>query len=365
MPRSVRLALLRSLYGTLSVYVGGVIATLSVSIILAVRIGTPLFYVWAALELLNAAARLPVLLACRRAIARGEPGPVNAYVILSLFWASGVGFGALIAMNSQDWIAALVACVSSAAMLGGICFRYYTTPRLVIAMLMAMFLPVAVACLLSGEAVLLVTALLIPIYVVAMAGAALTLNRTVVKVLCAEREERRRARLDPLTGLGNRTAVSEAFARLPADQPLACFYLDLDGFKRVNDTLGHQAGDRLLIMVAKRLRGATPANAILARPGGDEFLILCRCADASEAAQIGDRLVAAIAGQPYIIEEQGVFIGASVGAALRAQHSFEGLVAAADDALYRAKASAEFGCIVANEAAPDEQLEPPILRAFG
>lgn len=365
MPRSVRLALLRGLYGTLSVYVGGVIATLSVSIILAVRIGTPLFYVWAALELLNASARLPVLLACRRAVARGEPGPVNAYVVLSLIWAAGVGFGAFIAVNSQDWIAALVACVSSAAMLGGICFRYYVAPRLVIAMLVAMSLPAAAACLLSGEAVLLVTALLIPIYVVAMAGAALTLNRTVVKVLCAEREERRRARLDPLTGLSNRTGVSEAFARLPADQPLACFYLDLDGFKRVNDTLGHQAGDRLLIMVAERLRGAVPADSTLARPGGDEFLALCPCADASEAARLGDCLVAAIAGQPYIIEGQGVFIGASAGAALRGGHSFEQLIAAADDALYRAKANAGFGCVVAGVPAVPARPQPALLRACG
>lgn len=319
-----------------------------------------------AFELTVAVARFPVLMACRRAIARGEPGPGELYAILSLLWASGMGFGAFIAVQSQDWIAALAACVPPAAMLGGICMRYYATPRLVVAMLMVMAVPSAAACILSGETVLVVSGLLIPIYVVAMSGAAFCLHETVVKSLCAEREQRDRALRDPLTGLNNRTGFAEAFAELPADAPVACFYIDLDGFKRVNDTLGHQAGDNVLILVAERLRLAAPVGAILARPGGDEFLAVLRCSEAADAARLGDLLVAAIAGEPYIVEGQGVFIGASAGAALRVGHDCDALIADADDALYRAKADAAAACVVAGK--PQRAARPAqakAARAYG
>lgn len=370
LPAAVRLSLLQSLYGTLPLYFGGVVATLSVAIILALRIDTPAFYLWAALELIVAVVRLHVLFACRRAARAGRPGPAGLYAGLSLLWASGVGFGAFIAVDSGDWLAAMAACVSSAAMLGGICFRYFAAPRLVCAMLLAMALPAAAACLLSGETVLIVSGLLMPIYVAAMTSAAWRLNAMMVKALCAERAERHRASHDSLTGLLNRDGFAQAVAERPAGAALACYFVDLDGFKRINDTLGHRAGDELLAIVAQRLRQVTGDEAILARPGGDEFLAIVPCHAREDAQRRGDAIVSALAGMPYLVGDQGVFIGASVGAALRSDQGepLDALIAAADDALYRAKATGTPSCMVAGheEAAREaEASEAPLKVAHG
>lgn len=370
LPAPVRLALLKSLYGTLAIYVGGVVTTLSVAVILAIRIGTPAFYFWAAFELVISVVRFQVMRECRRAIRNGRPGPFATYAILSLLWAAGIGFGSFIALLSGDWIAAIVACVSSAAMLGGICFRYFALPRLAAAMLMAMGLPMVVACLMSGEPVLLIAVIEIPLYIVAMSSGARIMKRMMVRALCAELDESRRARHDPLTGLLNRAGLAEAYAERAANAPLTCYFVDLDGFKGVNDRLGHAAGDRLLAMIADRLRAAALPGDIHARLGGDEFLIVTpgRGRDAARAG--GQAIAQIVADQPYLVEGQGVFIGASVGAALRPDHaeSLDDLIAAADIALYEAKVCPDTACVVSGdrrEAAEKAPALPPLRLAHG
>jgi len=93
-----------------------------------------------------------------------------------------------------------------------------------------------------------------------------------------QRELRHQALHDPLTGLGNRALLrdemDQALVVQPGPAPCGLLLLDLDGFKAVNDTLGHPAGDELLFQVAQRLRAVTPADAALVRLGGDEFAVL-------------------------------------------------------------------------------------------
>ncbi len=117
---------------------------------------------------------------------------------------------------------------------------------------------------------------------------------------------------------------------------LALLYLDLDGFKAVNDCLGHAAGDALLVQVAGRIGAVIPEEWCAARLGGDEFVVLAGGARAHEAAAVAARLIEAVKA-PYDI---GIGVGLSVGIGWAVPGmTREALLAEADAALYRAKAA--------------------------
>ncbi|WP_124338666.1 GGDEF/EAL domain-containing response regulator [Pseudomonas chlororaphis] len=152
------------------------------------------------------------------------------------------------------------------------------------------------------------------------------------------------ARTDSLTGLANRATLIErlhqafAAARRGAS-PFAMFYLDLDHFKRINDTLGHPIGDLLLQEVSRRIRACTRENDVVARLGGDEFAILQLNVDeathcAALATKIRDTLVL-----PYSLEGNEVRISVSIGISLYSPQtlSADSLMAQSDMALYRSK----------------------------
>jgi diguanylate cyclase (GGDEF)-like protein/PAS domain S-box-containing protein len=151
---------------------------------------------------------------------------------------------------------------------------------------------------------------------------------------------------DPLTGLPNRLMVEQeldlALARARrSGGAAALMFVDLDDFKDVNDRLGHAAGDRLLSAVAARLRGVLRATDVLARQGGDEFLVLL--ADlADEAAlaaeSVGAKLLEAL-GEPFVVADTEVRTGASIGISLYPADAAdtEALMRHADAAMYQAK----------------------------
>lgn len=165
-------------------------------------------------------------------------------------------------------------------------------------------------------------------------------------------EERRRsaeiahlASHDALTGLANRwlfqhhlgEAQRSPAAATPAGD-IAVHFIDLDGFKSVNDTWGHPAGDELLVMASARMRAAVRDGDIVARLGGDEFAVLqLGIRDADAARTLAHRLVTALS-EPYEIEGQSCRIGASIGICLaRPELMPERVVEEADRALYAAK----------------------------
>ena len=149
---------------------------------------------------------------------------------------------------------------------------------------------------------------------------------------------------DPLTGLPNRTLFVERLERELAraavnHERVAVLFLDLDRFKVVNDSLGHSAGDRLLVAVADRLSGAMRPSDIVARFGGDEFTVLCPNVPTEETAEmIAERLIQATS-RPVALVEGEVFVTASVGITLSGSESDtpETLLRNADAAMYRAK----------------------------
>ncbi len=148
---------------------------------------------------------------------------------------------------------------------------------------------------------------------------------------------------DQLTGLPNRVLFNERLevalqqARRSARR-VALLFLDLDRFKLVNDGLGHDAGDRLLQRVALRLESALRAGDLLARFGGDEFIVLCEVADEEEAFEVAVRLKATME-QPLSDPEHEQFVSLSIGIALSSSEVDSGasLLRNADVAMYRAK----------------------------
>ena len=152
-----------------------------------------------------------------------------------------------------------------------------------------------------------------------------------------------RAQHDPLTGLANRelfreTAVRQLELSRRHGLRLAVLYVDLDGFKQVNDRYGHDAGDRLLADVATRLRGALRGSDLAARLGGDEFAVLLADADGMRAAAVAAKLVDVLAA-PYAFEDGEREVSASIGVAAYPEEgaSVEDLLRHADEAMYRAK----------------------------
>jgi diguanylate cyclase (GGDEF)-like protein/PAS domain S-box-containing protein len=150
------------------------------------------------------------------------------------------------------------------------------------------------------------------------------------------------ARRDPLTGLANRTSFFElldGLARRSTGARVGVLYIDLDGFKAVNDEHGHLVGDDVLVEAAERLaRVLRPAD-VVARLGGDEFAVLCEeLASDDDASAIADRIVAAFT-EPFVIGSLEVRIGASVGIATVTERELDGelLLDSADQALYEAK----------------------------
>ena len=159
-----------------------------------------------------------------------------------------------------------------------------------------------------------------------------------------EEEIRHRVLHDPLTGLPNRTLaldrLASALARRQRDGGMvAVLLLDLDQFKLVNDSLGHDAGDELLTRLAPRLHDAVRPADTVARLGGDEFLVICEDLDGPRAAiQVAERLAVAVS-QPLVLGEEEHFASASIGIALAdtADADAQMLIRDADAAMYRAK----------------------------
>lgn len=155
-----------------------------------------------------------------------------------------------------------------------------------------------------------------------------------------------RARTDALTGLSHHGALMEELGRAVASahrtgQPLGVVMVDLDDFKRVNDTHGHLVGDVVLAEVAARLRAAARTNESPYRYGGEEFTVVLPGADRGAAAAVGERLRRAVGDRPFSVGPgETLSVTCSVGVASLPQDGLDGesLVAAADAALLRAKA---------------------------
>jgi diguanylate cyclase (GGDEF)-like protein/PAS domain S-box-containing protein len=194
-----------------------------------------------------------------------------------------------------------------------------------------------------------------------------------------EAELERRASHDPLTGLPNRHTLVDRLGqallrtkRGKEGRKVGVLFMDLDGFKTINDSLGHEAGDRLLVTVAERLRKRLRPEDVLARFGGDEFAVLLEeVADASETIRVAQRIAEAL-WEPFTVNDHQVNLSTSVGIALGSAHTKddpEGMLRNADAAMYKAKEQG-LGCYAVFDPAMQTraqerlELEAELRRAL-
>lgn len=171
-------------------------------------------------------------------------------------------------------------------------------------------------------------------------------NQLLDKLLLSQAEQAELARRDALTGLPNRIELSERLRKVQARAQrqgslASILFLDLDGFKAINDSLGHQAGDEALIQVARKLSGILREEDTLARIGGDEFVIvlgdLAQDQASAAAYAVATKCIAALQ-EPIAFDGQSRQLGLSVGIVLsNGQRALEELISAADLAMYDAK----------------------------
>lgn len=168
--------------------------------------------------------------------------------------------------------------------------------------------------------------------------------RDVTEAMEMSRRMAHLAQYDVLTDLPNRVLLQDRAQQAIAhalrdDRSLALMYIDLDGFKQVNDTLGHDAGDLLLVQVARRFKGAVRHSDTVCRQGGDEFVVLLPKLDNADQACLVSQKIMAACEPPFDLQGEVRQIGLSGGIALFPQHgrNFEELSRSADMAMYAAK----------------------------
>lgn len=181
----------------------------------------------------------------------------------------------------------------------------------------------------------------------------------------AEQRLRELATTDPLTELVNRRCmqqVAEAGVRHAErlGEPFAVLLIDIDHFKSINDTLGHEAGDRVLVEVARRLRDALGPAGSLARWGGEEFMVSMLGASTAQARATAERLAGAVADRPVTVGNRRIDLTVTIGTAQRARgETFVQCVARADAALYEGKRLGRNRVVDCDDA----PAAPPAARA--
>ncbi|MEK9804593.1 MAG: diguanylate cyclase, partial [Curvibacter sp.] len=196
-------------------------------------------------------------------------------------------------------------------------------------------------------------------------------NRIGVALAAQARDEQLKYQAfhDALTGLPNRPLLLERLAQEMArarrsERPLAVMFIDLDRFKKINDNLGHEAGDRLLCQVAERLISSTREGDTVARLSGDEFVVLLPdLGSPQQAARLAAEMQGLL-GEPFLIGESTAYVGASIGVAIFPDDGnlASELLKKADMAMYRAKATGRGRVVFYEESMNQAQQEQAVLE---
>lgn len=471
------------LFGSLAIFIGGVLNSVAVAAVAAFRIPSAPVFGWLLFEIVLGIGRIIVLMMSRD---RDFDKPTHLHgiaAILSVMWATSVGLGALLCLTSGDWAMATVACISAAAMVGGICLRNFGTPRLAATMTFATLAPCALGGLLSGDAIMAIITIQLPIFMMAIFSASFRLHRmlaswmtttaelkqskalnetilqsnpdltlivdkdyqvvfsnrqpeelgceavlvgrpflsileekdrpaamaalararhgqlasfttcysrsdggkfwydtivnetsdasgrliVVARDITSQKHSEERAiwmaQHDTLTGLPNRAVLQERLdaALMKAKPPYgaepvsALMIVDVDNFKAINDTMGHDGGDVLLRALAARLRAAVNPGDLVARTGGDEFAMIVAARGASELEQIAARIYEELR-EPILHGDRVLECGASIGASFIPHDgpARSEVMKAADIALYAAKAAGRAQMKIFEPAMMDE-----------
>ncbi|MCV0382049.1 MAG: EAL domain-containing protein [Erythrobacter sp.] len=348
----VRLLLVQTLYTHPSSLAIGAVNGIVSSLVAAWLSGARLMYVLAAILAAIAIARV----AFAHRLPRGRKSHNArwleiAYEIGAFAYAGMIGIiaAATIVMDLPAGVELLM--VANALGYGtGICARNAGRPVIALGQLAWVTLPVMAACLWVGGLALYLLALNMLLLLPAMASITLNVFKMLRRSIGEAKKSRQLAeemrilaRTDIVTNLANRAGLNHYLDQAIAgrgERSLGMFWIDIDRFKEVNDLLGHQTGDRVLAEIGARLADVVPQDGIVARFGGDEFVMLCEVEDKRACERLAARLLSEI-NRPVRFNDERLEVKASVGIAAMPEdgETAETLMQHADLALYHAKAN--------------------------
>lgn len=278
---------------------------------------------------------------------KGRRKPLASIMISSGLAMASFGFGCAESIATGDIALTTMAMSGTMGGLAGCASRWAAVPRAAfLAMLLSVVPPMVVLGTQGGAHIL--AAISMGCVVLSIAAFTLHNREYLLAAVTAEELHRRMAQTDHLTGLANRAELLHQMAAACSALPpvgggrgrtFAVLYIDLDGFKTINDNHGHAAGDEVLQRVANCLRQVTGPDELVARIGGDEFVVMLNDGDALTARTVADEIIAVISREHRIGDGQWLHVGCSVGLSVAPDQGREPevLLARADAALYEVK----------------------------
>ena len=331
-----------------------IFASLLTATIAAALTGAAWAYAWMAAEMVLGSIRVYLMLKdVARAKAAQRTGTTVAPIWAGLTSVILISVGCYQCVGSGVLPLILMAGIGIANLVGGISSRNAGTPRYGALLICILTLPFGIATMLSPIPYLFLVGLQTPLYTAGMIFLLIENHKGLLNLHRSEHRNRQMAHHDLLTGLPNRALNQKLFAELlarpePASShsKLTVFCLDLDGFKAVNDGLGHATGDAVLVAASQRLRASIRDVDVVCRLGGDEFVILLPDISDDQATSVARRIIAAVS-EPFDFAPTAR-IGVSIGiaAAPRDGNTTDELLSAADRAMYVAKRRGKGGFVV-------------------
>jgi diguanylate cyclase (GGDEF)-like protein len=343
-PQHIRDVLLGELFTSPAAVVAGVLNGVLLNVVALILHGGLVFLLFLALDAGLGCVRVHVLRRTRAIAAAGGPTPTDFCLFTGVLWCALQGVVAFVAMRTDNGVLQILSATTVMGLTGPICVRNYAAPRLALLLVCLCDFPLVAGAAFDGRPWLLVLVLQTPLLLFSSISIITRFQSMAVDLLQAQHDSHHHARHDYLTGLLNRFGLMEILSRRAKTLPrqFVLFYLDLDGFKQVNDRLGHQAGDELLRAAAQRLRSSVRAGDIVARLGGDEFVVVAPGMSPGESGSFANGIIRRVSDQPYEVNA-GEFcrIGVSVRFACAPDDGtvMEELHRKADAALYLVKAA--------------------------
>lgn len=339
-----RVFLLSQLLVTPSAALMGSFGAIIVLLVANLRSSSILFDIFLVLECFVALVRIIEwrLRPVRLARSSSNSISIDLSVLLSFSWCTLQGVVAFTILRGGDPVLEVLSTSLIMGLLGPICARNYAAPRFSILLVLLCGLPFVGGAVLNSEPMLSVIVLMTPPWLFGATLIVTTFHDTMLSTLEAEDENKRLALHDPLTGALNRRGMDDALQGIDMRQgkTMALLSIDLDGFKQVNDMFGHGAGDCILVEVVQRIKRNVRETDLVARMGGDEFMIVLRNMGLDAIPSAAEGLISAISDQPIAVSSDvAVPIGASIGYACLPQDATTTLElrSRADRALYDAK----------------------------
>jgi len=353
-PDDTRSELLHPRAGKTTTLVVAIFMSLMTAVIAAALTGAAWAYAWMAAEIVLGGIRVYLMLkdvAKTKAAQRIGTSMAPIWAGLASVFLLTVGSYQCVGSGSLPLI--LMAGIGLANRVSGVSSRNAGTPRYGAVMICILTLPFGLATILSPIPYLFLIGLQTPFYIAGMIFLLLENQRSLLKLHRSEHRNRQMAHHDLLTGLPNRAMNQKLFAELLAGpepvsphSKLTVFCLDLDGFKAVNDGLGHAAGDAVLVEVSRRLRASIREVDFACRLGGDEFVILLPDISGDAAIAIARRINAAVSTRFEFAPAAKIGVSIGIAAATRDGNTADELLSAADRAMYEAKRRGKGGFVI-------------------